>query len=193
MNSVTVFCGSSHGNNPLFIEEAIKMGQALSARNITLVYGGAKVGLMGTLADSVLATQGKVIGVLPRFLQKKEIAHSGLTKLILVESMHDRKTMMNDHSNGVIALPGGFGTLEELFEMLTWAQLGLHSKPIGILNVDGYYDHLQKLLENMVTSGLLKKENLAMVLMDTDVEGLLDKMENYKAIPTSKWISDKTL
>lgn len=193
MNRITVFCGSSNGINPEFLRKAKLLGAKLTERNITLVYGGAKVGLMGALADSVLNSNGEVIGVIPHFLRKKEVVHEGLTKLILVESMHDRKTIMNDHSDGVIALPGGFGTIEELFEMLTWAQLGLHEKPIGILNVAGYYDFLLNFMENMVDQGLLKQTNREMVLVDEDVEQLLDKMEHYRAPTVTKWISDKTV
>ena len=193
MNKITVFCGSSTGNKPLFLVQAKSLGTILARRNITLVYGGARVGLMGALADAVLESKGEVIGILPHFLRKKEVAHEGLTKLILVESMHDRKTMMNDHSDAVIALPGGFGTLEELFEMLTWAQLGLHEKPIGILNVAGYFDHLISFLNHMVEQGLLKKANLDMLIVDDDVDTLLNKMMNYRAPLIPKWISEKTV
>jgi uncharacterized protein (TIGR00730 family) len=193
MKSITVFCGSSSGTNPEFIKQAELLGIKLAEKDIMLVYGGAKVGLMGAVANGVLNGGGKVIGILPHFLRKKEVAHEGLTKLIFVDSMHDRKTMMNDHSEGVIALPGGYGTLEELFEMLTWAQLGLHEKPIGILNVSGYYNHLIKLIEQMVEQGLLKKMNQEMLVVDTDIDRLLDKMHNYRAPEVSKWITDKTV
>jgi uncharacterized protein (TIGR00730 family) len=193
MKSITVFCGSSSGTNPEFLKQAELLGTKLAEKDIMLVYGGAKVGLMGAIANGVLNGGGKVIGILPHFLRKKEVAHEGLTKLIFVDSMHDRKTMMNDHSEGVIALPGGYGTLEELFEMLTWAQLGLHKKPIGILNVSGYYDHLIKLIEQMVEQGLLKIMNKEMLLVDTNIDRLLDKMHNYRAPEVSKWITDKTV
>src|SRR4030095_3484794 len=139
MKRITVFCGSSLGNGTNFRTQATLLGQVLAKRNIELVYGGANVGLMGAVADGVLSEGGKVIGVLPNFLKSKEIAHEQLTELILVDSMHERKTKMNELCDGVIALPGGFGTLEEFFEMLTWAQLGLHKKPIAILNIDGFY------------------------------------------------------
>jgi uncharacterized protein (TIGR00730 family) len=142
MKRITVFCGSSSGTEEIYTTQATLLGETLAIRNIELVYGGAKVGLMGAVADGVLNQGGKVIGVLPNFLGAKEIAHPKLTELILVATMHERKTKMNDLCDGVIVLPGGFGTLDELFEMLTWAQLGLHKKPIAILNVDGYYDAL---------------------------------------------------
>jgi uncharacterized protein (TIGR00730 family) len=138
MKSISVFCGSSMGVDPVYISEAILLGKTLAERSIQLVYGGARIGLMGAVADSVLNNHGKVIGVLPYFLKSKEIAHDGLTELILVESMHERKMKMHDLCDGIIALPGGFGTLEELFEILTWGQLGLHKKPVGVLNVNGF-------------------------------------------------------
>ena len=149
MKRVTVFCGSSSGNEKIFIETAFLVGQALAAKSIGVVYGGARIGLMGAVADGALSRSGEVIGVLPRFLRTKEIEHAGLSKLYLVESMHERKAKMNELCDGIIALPGGFGTLEELFEMLTWAQLGLHAKPIGLLNVSGFYDGLAEVLENV--------------------------------------------
>jgi uncharacterized protein (TIGR00730 family) len=193
MKKIAVFCGSSLGKNPLYAPAAYDLGLLLAENKIKLIYGGARVGLMGKLANGALSAGGEVVGVLPRFLQKKEIAHSGLTKLILVESMHDRKTMMNDICEGVIALPGGYGTLEEFFEMLTWAQLGLHHKPIGILNIGGYYDHLLKLVDHMVEEGLLKPVYRSMLLVASNGKELLEKMKNYKAPQVQKWISEKTL
>jgi len=191
MKAIVVFCGSSAGNNGNYITQATLLGQMLAQENIDLVYGGAKVGLMGAIADSVLNEGGKAIGVLPRFLQSKEIAHDRLTELILVESMHERKTRMHDMSDGVIALPGGFGTMEELFEMLTWSQLGLHQKPIGILNIDGFYDDLISLLDNMVEKGLLKQKNLEMLLVDDTIDSLLSQMEQYVAPYVPKWIDEE--
>lgn len=168
------------------------LGNALAKRNIELVYGGANVGLMGAVADGVLNEGGKVIGVLPHFLQSKEIAHAGLTELILVETMHERKTKMNELCDGVIALPGGFGTMEEFFEMLTWAQLGLHKKPIAILNIDGFYDSLKVLIQVMVDKGFLKPVNQEMLLVSDTVEELLTKMSEYTAPEVGKWISKTT-
>ncbi|WP_222538134.1 TIGR00730 family Rossman fold protein [Pedobacter polysacchareus] len=189
MKRITVFCGSSFGTEQEFETQAYLLGRTLAARNIGLVYGGANVGLMGTVADGAIENKGTVIGVLPRFLQNKEIAHQGLTELILVETMHERKTKMNELSDGVIALPGGFGTLEELFEMLTWAQLGLHKKPIAILNINGFYDELLALVETMVKKGFLKPVNQQMLLISDHIDDLLHKMTNYEAPAVGKWIS----
>jgi len=191
MKRITVFCGSSFGNEAIYKEQATLLGQALAKQNIELVYGGANVGLMGAVADGVLNEGGKGIGVLPDFLRSKEIAHLGLTELILVESMHERKTKMNDLCDGVIALPGGFGTLEELFEMVTWAQLGLHKKPIAILNINGFYDSLIELTHMMVEKGFLKNVNQEMLLVSDTIDDLLDKMKNYAAPTVGKWIDKK--
>lgn len=193
MKRITVFCGSSFGNDEIYKEQAALLGQTLAKQNIELVYGGANVGLMGAVADGCLNEGGKVIGVLPDFLRSKEIAHTGLTELILVESMHERKTKMNNLCDGVIALPGGFGTLEELFEMITWAQLGLHKKPIAILNINGFYDSLLELTQTMTDKGLLKEENQKMLLVSDNIEDLLDKMENYIPPTTGKWIDKKQI
>jgi uncharacterized protein (TIGR00730 family) len=191
MKRITVFCGSSFGTDEIYTEQAALLGQTLAKQNIELVYGGANVGLMGAVADGCLNEGGKVIGVLPDFLRSKEIAHTGLTELILVESMHERKTKMNDLCDGVIALPGGFGTLDELFEMITWAQLGLHKKPIAILNINGFYDSLLELLQTMTDKGLLKEVNQKMLLVSDDIEDLLDKMKNYIPPTVGKWIDKK--
>jgi uncharacterized protein (TIGR00730 family) len=188
MKRITVFCGSSFGSEEIYKEQAALLGQTLAKQNIELVFGGANVGLMGAVADGVLNEGGKAIGVLPDFLRSKEIAHLGLTELILVESMHERKTKMNDLCDGVIALPGGFGTLEELFEMLTWGQLGLHKKPIAILNIDGFYDSLIELTKVMVEKGLLKEVNQKMLLVSDDIDDLLEQMKNYVAPTVGKWV-----
>jgi len=193
MKSITVFCGSSFGTEEIYKEQAVLLGQTLAKKNIKLIYGGANVGLMGAVADGVLNSGGEAIGVLPDFLRSKEIAHLGLTELILVESMHERKTKMNDLCDGVIALPGGFGTLEELFEMLTWAQLGLHKKPIAILNINGFYDSLIELTKTMVEKGLLKDVNQQMLLVSDNIDDLLDQMKNYVAPAVGKWIEKKEL
>lgn len=188
MKSITVFCGSSFGTEEIYKEQAVLLGQTLAKQNIKLIYGGANVGLMGAVADGVLNAGGEAIGVLPNFLRSKEIAHLGLTELILVESMHERKTKMNDLCEGVIALPGGFGTLEELFEMLTWAQLGLHKKPIAILNTNGFYDSLIELTKTMVEKGLLKNVNQKMLLVSDNIDDLLEQMKNYVAPTVGKWV-----
>ncbi|MFD1602455.1 TIGR00730 family Rossman fold protein [Flavobacterium artemisiae] len=191
MKRITVFCASSFGTDKIYEEQAVLVGKTLAEQNIELVYGGANVGLMGAVADGALQAGGKVIGVLPDFLRSKEIAHLGLTELILVESMHERKTKMSDLCDGVIALPGGFGTLEELFEMLTWAQLGLHKKPIAILNINGFYDALITLLETMTEKGLLKEVNQKMLLVSDNIDDLLYQMKNYTAPTVGKWIEKK--
>lgn len=193
MKRITVFCGSSFGTEEIYKEQATLLGQTLAKQNIELVYGGANVGLMGAVADGILNAGGKAIGVLPNFLRSKEIAHLGLTELILVESMHERKTKMNDLCDGVLALPGGFGTLEELFEMLTWAQLGLHKKPIAILNINGFYDSLIELTKVMVEKGLLKDVNQQMLLVSDNIDDLLHQMQNYDPPTVGKWIDEKKL
>ena len=193
MKRITVFCGSCSGTEEIYTAQATLLGETLAKRNIELVYGGANVGLMGTVADGVLKHGGKAIGVLPDFLRSKEIAHKQLTELILVATMHERKTKMNDLCDGVIALPGGFGTLDELFEMLTWAQLGLHRKPIAILNVDGYFDALIVFTQTMVDKGLLKEVNQQMLLVSDSIDDLLDKMENYLPPTVGKWIDKKDI
>ena len=193
MKRVTVFCGSSFGTEDIYKVQATLLGQTLAKQNIELVYGGANVGLMGALADGVLSEGGKVIGVLPHFLKSKEIAHEKLTELIWVDSMHERKTKMNDLCHGVIALPGGFGTLEEFFEMLTWAQLGLHQKPVAILNVEGFYNSLTLLIQTMVDKGFLKKANQQMLLVSDNIDDLLNKMKSYIAPTVSKWIKKETV
>ncbi|WP_292008507.1 TIGR00730 family Rossman fold protein [Chryseobacterium sp.] len=191
--SIVVFCGSSMGYDPFFEKQALLLGETLAKHKIQLIYGGANVGLMGAVANGVLNNQGKVIGVLPRFLQSKEIAHTSLSELILVETMHERKTKMNDLCDGIIALPGGYGTLEELFEMITWAQLGLHKKPIAVLNINGFYDDLITMIKTMVDKGFLKQINQEMLLISDDIEELLEKMKNYTAPVVGKWISEEKL
>ncbi|MFB2120870.1 TIGR00730 family Rossman fold protein [Parapedobacter sp. 2B3] len=188
INRITVFCGSSYGTERIYEEQALQLGKKLAAENIELVYGGANVGLMGKVADGVINNKGRAIGVLPHFLKDKEIAHKNLTELILVETMHQRKKKMDELSDGVIALPGGFGTLEELFEMLTWAQLGLHKKPIAVLNVNGFFDELLLFMKTMVKKGFLKQINFDMLIVSGNIPGLLEKMKNYKAPDVGKWI-----
>jgi len=185
---ITVFCGSSFGNDQQFEKQAYLLGETLAKNNIGVVYGGANVGLMGAVADGALNAGGEVIGVLPNFLRDKEIAHTGLTSLELVGSMHQRKTRMSDLCDGVITLPGGFGTMEEFFEMLTWAQLGLHKKPIAILNIGGFYDALITLVQDMVDKGFLKAINQQMLLVSDDIDDLLEKMKRYEPPAGGKWI-----
>ena len=189
MNRIVVFCGSGIGTEAVFENVAKQLGQKLAIQNIGLVYGGANIGLMGALADGVLMEDGIAIGVIPEFLKTKEIAHRKLTELILVETMHERKTKMNELADGVIALPGGFGTMEELFEMLTWAQRGLHKKPIGILNINGFYDELISLMETMFIKGFLKKDARKIVLESDNIDDLLDQMKNYRGPTVGNWIT----
>ena len=189
MKRITVFCGSSLGIDELYRHTAFRLGQMLAERGIGVVYGGAKVGLMGAVADGALSRNGEVIGVIPTFLRGKELRHEGLSELILTATMHERKARMDELSDGVIALPGGFGTLDELFEMLTWGQLGLHRKPIGLLDVAGYYVPLMQMVQNMTNADFLKPENQAMLLVDSDMEALLAQMESYQAPEVPKWIT----
>lgn len=187
MKRIAVFCGSSLGTDEIFKVKTTELGQKLAKEQIELVYGGANVGIMGVIANGVLNAGGKAIGVLPNFLKSKEIEHTGLTELILVETMHERKSKISDLCDGYIALPGGFGTMEELFEVLTWGQLNLHQKPVGILNINGFYDDLISLSANMVAKGFLRKENRELLIISEDVDELLAKMKNYKPLNKSKW------
>jgi len=188
MESIVVFCGSSEGNDPDILESATLLGKTLAERQTTLVYGAAKIGVMGKVAQGCLGHGGKVIGVIPDFLMLREVYHTNLTELIITKNMHERKLKMDELSQGIIALPGGYGTLEELFEMITWAQLGLHQKPVGVLNVNGFYDDLINMIKKMVSTGFLKKENYEMLLVDDSVHGLLKRMEMYKPMVLPKWI-----
>jgi uncharacterized protein (TIGR00730 family) len=188
MKRITVFCGSNFGTDEIYEKQAFRLGEILAERRIGLVYGGANVGLMNAVANGSLSKGGKVTGVIPVFIKEKGIAHKNLTELILVETMHERKTKMNALSDGVLALPGGFGTLEEFFETLTWGQLGLHRKPVGLLNINGFYDSLKILAQTMVEKGFLKEANRKMLLISDDIENLLDQMENYISPTIDKWI-----
>jgi uncharacterized protein (TIGR00730 family) len=188
MKRVCVFAGSNAGADHSYWTAAVALGGALGARGVGLVYGGAKVGLMGAVADAVLATGHEVIGVIPHALVSKEVAHHGLTDLRIVSSMHQRKALMSDLSDGFIALPGGWGTLDELFEILTWAQLGIHGKPCGLLNVNGYFDRLLAFLEHSIEQGFVRPENRRMMTVATEPEALLDAMASYRPQHVKKWI-----
>jgi hypothetical protein len=179
MKSIAVFCASSAGHDPIYREVAYETGAQLAREGIQLVYGGSRIGLMGAIADGAIDNGGLVIGVLPNFLRSREIAHEGLSSLILVESMQERKLKMHELSDGVIALPGGFGTFEELFEMLTWGQLGLHQKAIGVLNVKSYFSHLAMMMDHMEAEGLLKKTTRNMLMMSDSLDSLLSMMHAY--------------
>ncbi len=193
MKSISVFCGSSDGNDNEIITTAYALGKEFAQKNITLVYGAAKIGIMGKVAEGVIENGGETIGVIPTFLKTKEIVHTQLTELITTDNMHDRKIIMYEKSDGFIIIPGGFGTMDEFFEITTWGQLGLHTKPIGILNINGYYDALIKQCKVMVERGFLKQENLDAVVIDPTIEGLLNKMNNYKPLPAPKWLNKEGL
>jgi uncharacterized protein (TIGR00730 family) len=184
-----VFCGSQTGNRPIQTESARRLGRLLASRHIGLVYGAGNIGLMGVLADAVLEGGGEVIGVIPRALVEKEVAHRSLTKLHIVDTMHQRKALMADLADGFAALAGGFGTCDELFEILTWAQLGMHAKPIGILNVEGFYDPLLVWLDKMVEDGYLKPQHRHLLKVATTPEDLLNLLENHRPQQMEeKWI-----
>ena len=193
MKSICVFCGANF-NGDLLLKEAVQqLAEVMVNRNIKLVYGGGKVGVMGILADAVLSMDGEAIGVIPQFLVEKEVAHTGLTELHVVANMHQRKQLMNDLCDGIIMLPGGFGTLEEFFEVLTWLQLGLHSHPVGILNVNGFYDLLLQQLDLMVEQRFLKPANRKLVITSGDAIELVNLMEDCKVEPDEVWFRDRNL
>ncbi|MFN0137452.1 MAG: TIGR00730 family Rossman fold protein [Phycisphaerae bacterium] len=190
MKNICVFCGSMPGTNAAFRETAVAFATLLAQRGHTLVYGGGSVGLMGAIADAALAIGGKVIGVIPRTLFEREVGHRGLTENHIVETMHERKQLMSDLSDAFVALPGAVGTMDEFFETWTWAQLGVHNKPFGILNVAGYYTNLLAFLDTVVASGFMKQQYLDMVQVDTDGDALLRKLSTYQPPTTMKWVSD---
>ena len=181
MKSICIYCGSNTGRDPAFRAAADAAGKQLAERGITVVYGGGQVGLMGAVADAALAAGGRVTGVIPEFLALKEIAHLALTELHVVASMHARKALMVELSEGFIALPGGIGTMEELFEVWTWAQLGQHRHPVGLLNVDGFYDELVAFLDKMTGQGFLRPEHRGGLIVSDTMDGLLDAFQAYRA------------
>jgi len=193
MKSISVFCGSSKGNDQKIIEESYQLGKTFAQKSITLVYGAAKIGIMGQVAQGTIDNGGDVIGIIPHFLKTKEIVHTKLTELIVTDNMHQRKVIMYDKSDGFIIIPGGFGTMDEFFEITTWGQLGLHTKPIGILNTNGYYDALITQCKIMVERGFLKQENLDAIVIDNSIDGLLEKMNNYIPLPAPKWLNKERL
>lgn len=196
MKRICVFCGSNAGHSPLYRAAAEELGRLLAARGIELVYGGGNIGLMGAVADACLDAGGTVVGVIPESLMGKEVAgrnvdHRALTRMEVVDSMHTRKARMAELADGFIALPGGFGTFEEFCEILTWGQLGFHTKPMGLLNVNGFYDPLLALFDKAVAEGFLRPQNRAMALAETDIGRLLDAMAAYQAEPVSKWLKEE--
>ena len=191
--AICVYCGSNSGRHPEYAEQARAFGSEMARRGIALVYGGGKVGLMGVVADAVLAGGGKVIGVIPRQLVELEVAHPGLSELVVVETMHQRKTRMYELSDALVALPGGFGTMDEMFEMLTWAQLGLHRYPCAFLDVRGYYRDLRTLMEHMVDESFVKAAQRDSIWFGDDIAALLDWMRDYEGSYTPKWISSRSV
>lgn len=188
MKRVLVFCGSSPGRLPEYVDAAAALGAELAKQGIGVVYGGAQIGVMGALADAALAHGGEVIGVIPRLLLEKEVAHVGVKDMRIVETMHERKALMESLADGVMALPGGFGTLEELFEITTWAQLGIHAKPVALLNVAGYWDQLLAFIDHMVAERFLRAEQLDALLIGDSPAELLSRMAAYRPVPLDKWL-----
>ena len=192
MKSICVFCGSNAGTKPEYAEAAKQLGYLLVENDIRLIFGGGNVGLMGIIADAVLEKGGEAIGVIPHFLMEKEVGHTGLTEMKLVDTMHQRKELMADLSDAFITMPGGIGTMEEFFEIFTWGQLGLHPKPFGMLNVVGYYDHLLAFFENMVQERFLSDSNYKMLYAHHEPATLLQQLLNYQPIEhPEKWL-DRT-
>jgi len=187
MLSICVFCGSSTGRNSSYQGAAVKLGQLMADNNFNLVYGGGNIGLMGEIAQSVMKNGGKAIGVIPQFLVEKELVYDGLTEVHVVETMHERKAKMAEMADAFIAMPGGFGTLEETVEVLTWAQLGLHRKPVGLLNIDGYYDSLNDFFDHMVTEGFLMREYKDMLLIKKDPAAMLESITTFELPMVDKW------
>ncbi|HEY8034575.1 MAG TPA: TIGR00730 family Rossman fold protein [Methylobacter sp.] len=188
INSICIYCGSSPGRLDAYASAAFSLAESLVSRNIRLVYGGASIGIMGMVADRVLELGGQAVGVIPKALAHKEVAHQHLTELHVTQSMHERKMQMAELSDGFIALPGGIGTLEELFEIWTWAQLGFHDKPCGLLNVEGYYDSLIKFLDHVRAEQFVKKHHHAMLIVETNPDVLLDRYVNYQPFAVKHWV-----
>jgi uncharacterized protein (TIGR00730 family) len=193
MTSICIFCGANFNGDPVLKQTVEQLADVMVSRDMGLVFGGGKVGVMGLLAEAMISRGGKTIGVIPQFLMDKEVGHTGLTELHIVENMHQRKQLMNDLCDGIIMLPGGFGTLEEFFEVLTWLQLGLHNKPIGVLNVNGFYDLLLQQMDVMVEQQFLKPTNRKLVLTSGDAIELISLMENFNAKPDEVWFRDRNL
>lgn len=188
INSICVYCGSSSGRIEAYGSAGCALAKSLVSRNIRLVYGGAGIGIMGMVADQVMKLGGQAIGVIPKALAHKEVAHKNLTELHVTQSMHERKMLMAELSDGFIALPGGLGTLEELFEIWTWAQLGFHNKPCGLLNVEGYYDSLIGFLDHVLAEQFVKKDHHAMLIVETSPDTLLDRFINYQPPAVRHWV-----
>lgn len=190
LKSICVFCGSSSGANPSYLEAARNLGKVIAEKNIRLVYGGGNVGIMGEIANSVLKNGGKVSGVIPKSLFDKELAHKGLTELIVVDTMHERKAKMSELSDGFIALPGGIGTIEEFFEVMTWAQLGFQVKPCGLMNVTGYYDALVNFMDHMTYEKFLRPEHRKIMIVEQEPLKLIEGLNDYKPSYNEKWLDE---
>ena len=193
MKAISVFCGANFNGDPELLKAIHGLADVLAEKDITLVFGGGRVGVMGLIADAVLERGGRVIGVIPQFLMDKEVGHTGLTELIITENMHQRKQRMADISDAVITMPGGFGTMEEFFEVLTWLQLGLHNNPIGLLNVDGFYDPLLSQMDLMMEKKFLKPMNRELVISHADPRSLVELMEKFNSKPDEVWFRDRNL
>jgi uncharacterized protein (TIGR00730 family) len=191
LKSICVFCGANFNGDPVLKQTVEQLAEIMASRNMDLVYGGGRVGVMGLLADEVLRRGGKVTGIIPQFLMDKEVGHTGLTELHIVKNMHERKQLMNDLCDGIVTLPGGLGTLEEFFEVLTWLMLGIHQKPVGLLNINGFYDHLLMQMDLMVEQRFLKPGNRQLLITSTDAIELIDLMENSTLKPDDIWFKDK--
>lgn len=186
MQSVCVFCGARFGNDDKYRQIAVAAGTAIAKAGLTLVYGGGRVGLMGAVADAAMAAGGKVIGIIPKFLAEKEVEHRNLTETLIVNSMHERKTKMEELSDAFVALPGGAGTLEEIFEQWTWAQLGIHTKPVGFLNADGFYDPMIEMIRRMRAAEFIQEELVDMLVIDSDIHSMLARFRDYNP-PQKRW------
>jgi uncharacterized protein (TIGR00730 family) len=193
MKAISVFCGSNFNGNPVLLKAVHDLADVMVEKKISLVFGGGRVGVMGLIADAVLERGGIAIGVIPKFLMDKEVGHTGLTELIITENMHQRKQKMADLSDGVITLPGGFGTMEEFFEVLTWLQLGIHGNPIGLLNVDGFYNPLLMQVDLMVENKFLKPLNRDLVIAENEPKILIERMEKFDSKPDEVWFRDRNL
>ena len=192
LQTVCVFCAAGDGRNPVYVKQALEMGRYLAESGRRIVYGGGRTGLMGALAEGALAAGGEIVGIMPKHLVDHEVAHTGLTELRVVGSMHERKSLLAELSDGFLAMPGGLGTLEELFEIWTWGQLGLHRKPYGVLNVNGYFTPLLEFLDHAVTEQFIRPEYRALLVVDSDPAALIARMEAMEPPPLPRWVQRET-
>lgn len=188
MKSLLVYCGANPGNKPIYKEMAVSLGEEMVKRDMRLIYGGGSLGLMGTIANTVLENGGEVVGIIPEFLDKMEVGHPNLTEMHVVETMHERKALMEKMCDGIVTMPGGYGSMDELFEILSWSQLGLHTKPVGLLNVNGFYDLMIRQLDHMTEEGFLKQQNREILQVSGSVDELFTLMDEYVPQPAFKWL-----